>query len=461
MDENSTETLNNEDTPQETTPQTQERALPDGVLALDGYTPHLTFPILRSDAKDWSVYGRCTSEIPDRHGTIFSYEGAKAAFARWKGNIREQHDHKKAVGKRIEYEFNDEEKGVYLLARVSKGAPDTWEKVLDGTLNDFSVNIIPAEQYGTNPRAWPKKEYNGKMYPYLPDYDYAEISLVDSGSAPGSQFTPIVRSDGTATEVLALAEDEPETPPQALTRAGARVSSDTRTANHKSIGHTLRAATSQMQNCGDDCPQCAAAMKMIDPDADGDIDLGGYDDPDSDWQSLYSSGSTSTSDDMERAVVGMVERALQPVYARLQGIASLFARNNPGMPTQNTDSFESLITSAITRAVEGVNTAHATSLSEVRADLSAVKETVARIDATPLPGAPVMNTGAIPRPQAIDKRLATDPAPDFYTRPQSSGSAVADAMEKLYKSGQISTFDQQMEALTTGLILQQQEKARR
>lgn len=428
----------------------QARALPDGILALDGYTPHMSFPIIRSNPKDRTVYGRATVEEPDRHGTIFSYEGAKGAFARWKGNIREQHDIKKAVGKRVDYEFNDDEKGVYLLARVSKGAPDTWEKVIDGTLSDFSVNVIPAAQYGTDPRRWPKKEHNGKMYPYLPEYDYAEISLVDSGSAPGAQFMPIVRADGSPTELLAVIEDEPTTPepeptpePQTLERAGARMSSDTQAKMHQSIGHTLRAASTMMQNCG--CEDCAAAMQHIDPDGDGDVDLGGYDDPDHDWKSLYGNNQT-TNDDMERAVIGIVERALQPVFARLQGIAGSLARGNA--PSTNTSSIENIVSGAITRAVEAANAAHESSLTEVRASLGAVKEQVDAIANTPMPGAPVMNAGALPRP--VEKRLATDP----YARPQSSGSSVYDAVAALSNSGHLDSVDKQVDAVAAALAAQ-------
>jgi len=432
----------------------QERALPDGILSLDGYTPHMSFPIVRSNPQDRTVYGRATVEQPDRHGTIFSYEGAKGAFSRWKGNIREQHDIKKAVGKRVDYEFNDEEKGVYLLARVSKGAPDTWEKVLDGTLSDFSVNVIPAAQYGTDPRRWPKKEYNGKMYPYLPEYDYAEISLVDSGSAPGAQFVPIVRADGSPTELLAVIEDEPGvTPapapeqPHALQRAGARVSDETRAKMHTSIGHTLHAASTMMQNCG--CDNCQAAMKLIDPDGDGDVDLGGYDDPDHDWQSLYGNQST-TNDDMGRAISGMIERALQPVYSRLQGIAGTLARGNAH---SNTASIETIVSGAITRAFENVDAKLAelpskSSFDEVRAELSAVKGQVDRIADTPVPGAPIMNAGALPRP--VEKRLPTDP----YQAPQRSGSSVYDAVASLSKSGQLNTVEQQVDAVAAALAAQ-------
>lgn len=411
----------------------------------------LSFPIVRSDPKTWAVFGRATAEVPDRHGTIFSYEGAKGAFERWPGNVREQHDGKRAVGHRIKHTFSDDEKGVYLEARISKTRADTWERVQENILNDFSVSVIPGEKYGLDPRKWPKKEYNGRMYPYLPEYDYAEISLVDAGSAPGSNFTPIMRADGSFTEELAEVEEEPPvvTPPQPLERAGARVSAETKSAMHGGIGHALRSAVSQMKNCN--CPDCQAAMKMIDPDGDGDIDMGGYDDPDQDWQSLYGG-----SDDTERALSGLIERVLEarllPVYARLQGIAGALARSYAA-PTET--SLNTLISGAITRAVEAVSVEQKSSLDEVRAGLSAVKGQVERIAETPVPGAPIMNAGAMPRP-ALNKRLPTDPTPDPYARPQRTGSAVADAMRTLSEQGWLNSEQRQVDALAAGLLLQQQ-----
>ena len=439
----------------------EARAVPDGILALDGYTPRMTFPIIRSDPDKWLVYGRATVEQPDRHGTIFSYEGAKGAFARWKGNIREQHNMLKAVGKRVEYEFSDEEQGVYLLARVSKGAPDTWEKVLDGTLSDFSVNVIPAEKYGTDPRMWPKKEYNGKKYPYLPEYDYAEISLVDSGSAPGAQFMPIMRADGEATDLLALIDDEPAaTPPppqaQGLERAGARISGATKTRLHESIGHTLQAAQSQMRTCADaGCDDCRAALTQMDPDDDGDIDIFGGAFGDTDGDAATYAGQAESAD-MTRSIDGLLtpvierilERQLQPIFARFQGIAGAFARSAPGAHT----SIETIVQGALTRAFEplvGEVAAIKASLSEVRTDQSVVKETVARIDATPIPGAPVLNANAIARP--VEKQSAFDP----YQPPPRSGSSVYDAIAAMSARGELDTQDKQVDALTAGLLAQQ------
>ncbi len=397
-------------------------------------------PITRIDPKEWLIEGQATDDNIDSYGTIFDYESSKKAFEKWRGNVREMHKNE-AVGRAVEWYPDDDNRAIILRARISKGAPNTWEKICDGTLNGFSISI-PEGHYKTR-----SIERNGKKIPVYYDHDLAEVSVVDAPGNFKSNFA-LVRADGLTTELLDTTEEEtPNTPSSlasssSLDRVGARVGSGTRSAMHDSIGHTLRAAVSQMQNCGCDC--CGAAQKMIDPDGDGDIDMGGYDDPDSDWQSLYNQSSTDS--DMERKITGMVERALSPVYARLQGIAGTLARSNV---STNNINIESIVSGAITRAVE----ANEASLSVVRADLSAVKETVDRIDNTPVPGAPIMNASAT-RPPAIDKQLPTDPIIARST----NGGAIYDAMVQQF--GQMSqnnmfrTTDEQLAAAAKVLATQ-------
>lgn len=411
-------------------------------------------PFMRIDAAKREVVGQATAEVPDSYKTIFGYY--PRAFELWRGNIREQHDPKKAVGKRVDFFPHDDTRSVDLQSRISRGAPDTWLKVEDNVLTGYSLSVIPDPEFGPDPMRWPKKEYEGKQYPYLPRYSIAEVSLVDNPACPGCNIQ-IVRADGFATDVLDDSEEPAQNTPPAsepassLQRAGARVSSETRDAMHTGIGHTLKAAVSQMKNCG--CEDCQAVMKMIDPDGDGDIDMGGYDDPDQDWQSLY--GGDANAD---RALSGIVERLLMqqitPILARLNGIAGSLARSNNPIT-----SLETIMTSAITRAVEAASVANESSLSEVRASVDAVKATVDRIDATPVPGAPIMNAGALPRP-ALPKQLPTDPMRDPYARPKSSGSAVADAMRQLSEMGYLDTEQRQVDAMAAGLLLQQQQNGR-
>jgi FtsZ-binding cell division protein ZapB len=112
------------------------------------------------------------------------------AFEKFRGNIREMHQ-PKAVGKMVSFKedkyFDPETKkfytGVYVSAYVSKGAQDTWEKVLDGTLSGFSI--------GGRMNKW-DDAYDEKMESkirIIKDYDLVELSLVDN---PANQFANIL-----------------------------------------------------------------------------------------------------------------------------------------------------------------------------------------------------------------------------------------------------------------------------
>jgi hypothetical protein len=413
---------------------THDATAPAAIQTTDRHV--MSLPFVRIDAAKREVWGQATAEIPDSYGTIFGYY--PEAWKTWRGNIREQHDPKKAVGKRVELDCNDQERAIYVGSRVSRGAQDTWLKVEDDVLAGYSASIIPDPEFGNDIRKWPRKEYKGKEYPYLPRYTVAELSLVDNPACPGCDIQ-IVRADGFATDVLDLTEDEPPAEQKTLERAGARVGKGTQDANHKAIGHTLHAAVAQMQNCKADCPQCAAAMKMIDPDGDGDVDLGGYDDPDGDWQSLYN----GKQQDMERVITELIERSLQPVYSRLQGIAGTLARSNGSATPMN---IEQIVTSSITRAFETFESRMAelptaTSMAEVRAELSAVKERVVAIAEQPMPGGPVLNASVMPRPP-IEKTLATDP----ISQPRQSYGAVFDAIQEMAKQGNLDTPEKQTDA---------------
>lgn len=428
----------------------QERveAVPEAIQSSDRHV--MSLPLIRIDATKREVWGQATAEVPDSYGTIFGY--CPEAWTKWRGNIREQHDPKKAVGKAVEINPIPEERAIYVGSRVSRGAQDTWLKVEDNVLTGYSASILPDPEFGSDPRRWPKKEYNGKEYPYLPRYTVAELSLVDNPACPGCNIQ-IVRADGFATDVLDLTtEDEPvvEQKQETQDRAGARVGSGTRSKMHESIAHTLHAAVSQMKNC--DCQDCQMALKMIDPDDDNDIDMGGYDDPDGDWRSLYN----SKQDDVERVVTSLIERSLQPVYSRLQGIAGTLARTH-ALPV----NIDSLISSSITRAFETLDAKLAalptqSSLDEVRAELSAVKGRVEDIAEQPQPGGPIMNASAMPMPRAIDKTLATDPIPQ---QSQPSYGAVYEALSELAKRGGLDSTDKQVDAMAA--VLQAQRGIRR
>ena len=107
---------------------------------------NLSFPIAKVDKEKRTVSGFATLDNVDRHGDIVTAEASEEAFARFRGNLREMHQ-PIAVGKVLSFhpeDFFDKAtgktyKGVYVNAYISKGAQDTWEKVLDGTLTGFSI----------------------------------------------------------------------------------------------------------------------------------------------------------------------------------------------------------------------------------------------------------------------------------------------------------------------------------
>lgn len=407
-------------------------------------------PITRVDATSRTVTGQATIEKPDAYGTIFGF--CPEAWLKWRGNMREQHDPRKAVGRAVEVIPDEEERAIYVTSRVSRGAQDTWLKIEDGVLTGYSASIIPDAEYGNDPKKWPRKMYEGREYPYLPRYSVAETSYVDNPATPGCDIV-VVRADGFLTEVIDVIDEQEAQEPTSkpLERAGARVSGTTKGKMHESIGHTLHAAASQMQNCG--CDGCQAALKLIDPDDDGDVDLGGYDDPDNDWQSLY--GDNKKSEDMERVVTDLINRALAPVYVRLQGIAGTLAKQHH--PPTNLDS---VITSAITRAFESFDgklgaLPTQASLDEVRSELSTVKDQVAKIAEQPMPGGPILNASTLP-PRTVEKQLPTDPP--LATQPARSYGAVYDAIAQLSRQGALDTQDKQVDALTAGFIAQRQRR---
>ena len=72
--------------------------------------------------------------------------------------------------------------GIFVTVYVSKGAQDTWEKVLDGTLQGFSIGgaIIDSETQ------WVKDA--GRAIRFVKDYELVELSLVDS---PANQLANV------------------------------------------------------------------------------------------------------------------------------------------------------------------------------------------------------------------------------------------------------------------------------
>lgn len=367
-------------------------------------------PITRSDSSERMVYGQATIEQPDAYGTIFGY--CPDAWKKWRGNIREQHDPRKAVGKAIRVEHDEQERAIYVGSKISRGAQDTWLKVEDGVLSGYSASIVPDPEFGNDIHKWPKKEYHGKQYPYLPRYSVVELSLVDNPATPGCNIS-IIRANGMATEILDTTEEEiphPEPEAQPISRAGARVSAPTREKMHAARDASLMAARHSMDNCG--CDECQGHIKRLDPDMDGDVDLPG--------------SQADTDHDAQQIIKDTVERALSPAFVRLQALAGEFARRN----TSFTTAIDAL-TAKLDTVLERV--ANTSSLDEVRSVLTEVKDQVAVIAAQPAAGGPVLNG------QGINKSLPNSP----YYPPVDATQAVLDRMQQM---GALDTIDKQVAA---------------
>ena len=159
-------------------------------LVTDGDNVRLSMPFSKVDKERRIVSGFATLDNVDRQDDIVTTEASVNAFSKFRGNIREMHQ-PLAVGKMVAFKeekyFDPEAKkfysGVYVSAYVSKGAQDTWEKVLDGTLSGFSI--------GGRMNDW-DDAYDEKMEKQIriiKQYDLVELSLVDT---PANQFANIM-----------------------------------------------------------------------------------------------------------------------------------------------------------------------------------------------------------------------------------------------------------------------------
>ncbi len=349
-------------------------------------------PIDRIDREKREVIGVATAEVKDGHGTIFRYDGSKDAFTKWRGNIREMHSNK-AVGRALEITPLDDKKQILVRARVSKGAEDTWQKVLDGTLTGFSV--------GAKNGKWAEDTIDGEKVPVLERYDLVELSLVDNPSCPVANVS-IVRADGLAAEALASDDEEPAPDAQHNdgnteqrnaeaddTRAGARISAETQNAMHTVRDHAMNAAKQTMQTCGcDDCMQQLGYLAEHD-DNDGDVDANAEAQP----------SRAVIAEIMRQVKAELVQELAKELRSQLSSTTSrvnaLLARDASRAETPD-----------ITRRVEGLE-----------GQIAKVLGLVEKIAAQPTDGGPVLN--------AADKRLATQP----LRRSADDGAAIQRAME--------------------------------
>ena len=150
----------------------------------------LSMPIAKIDEERRTVSGFATLDNIDKQSDIVPTDVSIKAFEMFRGNLREMHQ-PIAVGKVVNFrqeKFFDKTtdklyNGVYVDAYISKGAQDTWEKVLDGTLTGFSIGGVIKEAENS----W--DENVEKTIRIVKDYELQELSLVDN---PANQFANVV-----------------------------------------------------------------------------------------------------------------------------------------------------------------------------------------------------------------------------------------------------------------------------
>ncbi|HEY1388064.1 MAG TPA: hypothetical protein VGF38_05925 [Ktedonobacterales bacterium] len=225
-------------------------------------------PIVRVDAPRREIELCATSETVDSHGTIFDYDASKDAFTRWIGNVREMHG-RQAVGSRVAVRCDDETRRVYVRIRISRGARDTWEKVLDGTLRGASI--------GASDVVWQRQRRRvageQRSLNVATRYDLVELSLVDNPSNPDALGVTFVRD---ATPDIALLDvldeldepasevDEPSEQEEQEEQEESAVA-DVRTperANQANRARLHGAAQAVLTGCG--CTVCVAARALLD-----------------------------------------------------------------------------------------------------------------------------------------------------------------------------------------------------
>lgn len=147
----------------------------------NGENINLSVPFTKVDRERRTVSGFATLDNIDQTGDVVTAEASVKAFEKFRGNLREMHQ-PIAVGKIVSFKpeaFYDPisksfYNGVYVDAYISKGSQDTWEKVLDGTLQGFSIGgkIIDADNE--------MNKATGKPVRFIKEYDLLELSIVDS-----------------------------------------------------------------------------------------------------------------------------------------------------------------------------------------------------------------------------------------------------------------------------------------
>lgn len=180
--------------------------------SVDGNQVRLGMDFAKVDKKRRMVAGWATVDNVDQEGDQVTAEASLDAFARSRMNLREMHKKDSAVGRIVSFQQRDfrapngdMHKGIFVKVYISKGAEDTWQKVLDKTLNGFSVGgvIVDFEEDFAKD--------SGEKIRKVTKYNLNELSLVDNPGNEYSDFTNIFKiresADGSVTSVSGMIEE--------------------------------------------------------------------------------------------------------------------------------------------------------------------------------------------------------------------------------------------------------------
>lgn len=179
----------------------------------DGDELRLGVEITKVDKARRMVAGWATVDNVDTEGDQITAEASLDAFNRSRRNLREMHKKDSAVGRVVSYKpdtFRAPDgktyNGIFVKVRVSEGAEDTWKKVLDGTLNGFSIGGSVVEYEDTIDKS------SGQNVRVIKKYNLTELSLVDN---PGNEYSDITNvfkfkksADGSVTTLTGMVEEQ-------------------------------------------------------------------------------------------------------------------------------------------------------------------------------------------------------------------------------------------------------------
>lgn len=167
----------------------------------NGENLHLSVPFTKVNKEKRTVSGFATLDNVDQTGDVVTAEASLKAFENFRGNIREMHT-PLAVGKLVSFKpetyYDPISKafynGVYVTTYISKGAQDTWEKVLDGTLSGFSIGGKITESDNEVNKS------NGETVRFIKAYDLIELSIVDS---PANELCNVISFEKVGGKMIA------------------------------------------------------------------------------------------------------------------------------------------------------------------------------------------------------------------------------------------------------------------